>query len=284
MIGHDVNVGFDAGPSRVQSEAYDSTTYTAPASRASSSCYSNETVETTVSEPTLGAPASGGRVEEYDEDPERTLVAEGFNFNPLPKPLPKSPLSAHVDPLIIKQRAEVMSGEIRLHRSPRESERRASRQSLDSRRTSTSGAGSKRSKKEDYVVKNLYHATTAHIAASSKRRETLQYPPALPPPKPTPWEPVTQAMSRLSFTPRLLASQKLPSAQKSPSRLANLPFSASTFEVGDRPPPQTPRPSSPPASAFESDDEKQNYMARVFRRSNSAEERGAGPAAGEGRE
>ena len=35
MIGHDVNVNFDTGHIRVQSDAYDSTTYTAPASRAS---------------------------------------------------------------------------------------------------------------------------------------------------------------------------------------------------------------------------------------------------------
>lgn len=271
MIGHDVNINFDVGHSRVQSDTYDSTTYTAPASRGSSSCYSNDTIETTVSEPVPPAPASEvQQVAEYDDDPERALVAEGFNFNPSPKSLPGSPLSAHVDPLIIKRRAEVMSGEIRLGSTiqglPRPTERPASFESRASPRTNTSGAARKEAKsKDDYVVKNLYHATTAHIAASSKRRETQEFAPP-PPPTPTPWVPVSEAISRLTLSPRRLTRQRRG------SQIASLPFSASAFEVGGRPL-RTPHGASPPTSTFETDDEKRSYVPSVFRRSNSSDER-----------
>lgn len=275
MIGHDVNINLDVGRARVQSNTYDSTTHTAPASRGSSSCYSNDTIETTVSEPAPPAPASEvQQVTEYDDDPERTLVAEGFNFNPSPKPLPGSPLSAHVDPLIIKRRAEVMSGEIRLGAAigglSRPPERPASFESRDSRRTSASGTAPNKTKsRDDYVVKNLYHATTAHIAASSKRRETQQYTPP-PLPTPTPWLPVSSAISRLALSPKRLTSQRRS------SQLAGLPFSGSAFEVGDRPL-RTPHGASPPTSTFETDDEKRRYMPSVFRRSNSSDERSPAP-------
>lgn len=265
MIGHDVNVNFDTGHIRVQSDAYDSTTYTAPASRASSSCYSNETAETTVSEP---ATRVGHQSMEYDEDPERTFVAEGFNFHPSHKALPKSPMSAHVDPLIIRRRAEVMSGEIRIdsaiHGLPRRAETPAPCQPHGSRPTSVGSSDSSRAKREEYIIKDLYHSTTAHIAASSKRREIREAREASPPSssKQTPWAPLNEAMTRLCFSP------KNPTAQKRNSRLANLPFSASAFEVGDRPL-RTPAPTSPPTNAFEAEDERRSYMAKVFRRRSS---------------
>ncbi|KAL2110554.1 hypothetical protein VUR80DRAFT_1032 [Thermomyces stellatus] len=263
MIGHDVNISSDMGQSRVQSETYDSATYTASASRRSSSCDSNGTIETTMSEPVPPALASEvQQVTEYDDDLERMLVAECFDFNPSPKSLPDSPLSAHVDPLIIKRRAEVMSGEIRLSPAiqglPRPLERPVSFESRDSRRASASGATPKRTKgREDYVVRDLYHATTAHIAASTKRRETQEYAPS-PPPKSTPRMPVSQAVSRLGLSPKRLTRQRRT------SQLAGLPFSASAFEVGDRPL-RTPHQASPPTSTFETDDEKRSYMPSIFR-------------------
>ena len=265
MIGHDVNVNFDTGHTRVQSDAYDSTAYTARASRASSSCYSNETAETTVSEP---ATRVGHQSMEYDEDPERTLVAEGFNFHPSHKALPESPMSAHVDPLIVRRRAEVMSGEIKIdsaiHGLPRRTETPAPCQSHDSRPTSAGSSDSSQAKREEYIIKDLYHSTTAHIAASSKRREIREARKMAPPSssKQMPWVPLGQAMTRLSLSP------KRHSTQRRNSRLAGLPFSALAFEVGDRPL-RTPAPTSLPANTFEAEDERRSYMTRVFRRRSS---------------
>lgn len=261
MIGHDVNVNFDTCHTRVQSDAYESMTYTAPASPASSSCYSDETVETTVSEP---ATRVGHQSMEYDEDPERMLAAEGFNFHPSHNALPESPMSAHVDPLIVRRRAEVMSGEIRIdsaiHGLARRTETPAPCQFHDLRPTSASGSDSSQAKKEEYIIKDLYHSTTAHIAASSKRREIREAREMSPPSpsKQTPWAPLGQAMTRLSCSPKHLT------AQKRNSRLTGLPFSASAFEVGDRPL-RTPAPVNLPISAFEAEDGRQSYMAKVFR-------------------
>lgn len=276
MIGHDVNANFDTGHTRVQSDAYESTTYTAPASPASSSCYSDETVETTVSEP---ATRVGHRSMEYDEDPERTLVAEGFNFHPSHKALPESPMSAHVDPLIVRRRAEVMSGEIRIdsaiHGLARRTETPAPCQFHDLRPTSASGSDCSQAKREEYIIKDLYHSTTAHIAASSKRREIREAREmsSPSPSKQTPWAPLGQAMTRLS------CSSKHLTAEKRNSRLTGLPFPASAFEVGDRPL-RTPALTSLPASAFEAEDARQNYMAKVFSRRSSIGNEGTAPVPG----
>lgn len=274
MIGHDVNINFNPRHSRGQSEKHDSAAYTVPPSPTSSSCYSNETLETTLSEPAPAPMGEGGQATFYDEDPERTLVAEGFNFNPSP---PKddfemSRTSAHVDPLIIRRRAEVVSGEIKLHPairgSRRQSDPHACQHCTDQRRKSTGSADSRRTEREeDYVVKDLYHATAAHIAASSKRHETLEFP--RPPPSPsrptTPWSPIARTISLLS------PSHRSSTSQRRSSRLGSLPFSASALEVGDQ----------QPTSAFDlDDDEHRSYMARVFRRSSSVEGRGAAERTG----